>query len=222
MVMSGVELVEALPVLVWALMLMTVYAFWSDAFPPESLARRLTAWLRVPAAGLVIGVCLAPRVIRLLRDQIKFFEREEFIALTRAHGVTTRRILWHHVLRKNALPDLLLIGAALPGLVVLTQINLDYFFSISSFRVGTAGYVSWPQLLLTGEARRALLFHEHWWTLTVPAVCVVTSTVGCLLWGDGLRSLRTSMRGAPEPADRRVQTLSPMPPAASEQTEGGA
>jgi peptide/nickel transport system permease protein len=190
LVMTGVELVEALPVLVWVLMLMTVYAFWTDAVDPESFARRIFVVMRVPFGGLVLGVCVAPRVVRLVRDQVKFFEREDFIALTRAHGVSTRRILWFHILRKNTLPDLLLVGAALPSLAILTQINLDYFFSIGSFRSGAAHYTSWTQLLLTGEARRALLFFENWWTVVLPSTCVVMTTVGCLLWGDGLRNLR--------------------------------
>jgi len=185
-----VQIVEALPVLVWALMIMSAYTFWTGSFAPESPLRWLLDSLRTPISAAVIGVSFAPRVIRLVRDQIRFFEREDFVINARAHGVTMRRILWFHVLLKNTLADLLILGAALPGLAILTQINLDYFFSLSSFRVGAASTTSWTQLLLTGEARRALLFFENGWLIVFPAGCLVATTLGCLLWGTGLRQAR--------------------------------
>jgi ABC-type dipeptide/oligopeptide/nickel transport system permease subunit len=189
-VLTGVQIVEALPVLVWALMVMSAYAFWTGAFAPESAGRALLEAARTAVSAAVIGLSFTPRVIRLVRDQVKFFEREDFIVHARAHGVSKRRILWYHVLFKNALADLLLLAAALPGLAILTQINLDYFFSLGSFRVGAATTTSWTQLLLAGEARRALLFREHGWVVVFPAVCVVATTLGCLLWGTGLRRAR--------------------------------
>jgi len=189
-IVAGIEVIEALPVLVWALMIMSAYTFWTGAFEPDSGSRWLLDHLRTPVTAGVLGVSFAPRVIRLVRDQLKFFEREDFVVNARAHGVSLRRILWYHVLFKNTLADLLLLAAALPGMAILTQINLDYFFSLSSFRVGATATTSWTQLLLTGEARRALLFSEHGWVIIFPAGCLVSTTLGCLLWGTGLRRAR--------------------------------
>jgi peptide/nickel transport system permease protein len=185
-----VQLIESIPTLAWTIMLLTAYSFWQASLNPDMLTYALMERLRPAILGILIGLCFMPNIYRLVRDKVKYFSREEFIDMSRAHGISLRRILWVHILFRNGLSDLMISGGALPGVAILTLLNIDYFFSISSFQVGAARYASWTQMLLTPEAKDALLFFQNLWLVIPPSFLIIMTAIGGYLYGSGLRTIR--------------------------------
>jgi len=182
-----IQIIESIPSLVWIIMMLTAYGYFQTSFDPEAFAHQLMDYLRPVLIGLLIGLCFMPNIFRLVRDKIKFFIEEEFVDMTRAHGIPLKRILWNHILLKNSLPDLMIIGGAIPGIAILSLINIDYFFCISTFQIGASRYSSWPQMILTSEAKNALIFFEHLWLVLPPCLLIIITTIGCYLFGTGLK-----------------------------------
>lgn len=189
-----IQFIESIPMLVWIIIVLTAYSFWQVSLDPDSAAHFLLETARPLLMGVVIGICFMPNVFRLVRDKVRFFASEEFIDMTRAHGIGIRHILWFHILVKNLIPDIMISGGAIPGLSILTLLNIDYFFSISSFQVGAARYASWTQTLLTSEARNALLLFENIWLFLPASMLIIATSVGCYLYGAGLRQIHEQNR----------------------------
>lgn len=138
--------------------------------------------------GVTIGVTCAPAFLRLVRQEIRRFSAIGFIDVSRAHGIPLSRILWRHILWKQSLGEIAVSVARLWGIAILLEISLSYLFAIGAAQIGAEPYLSWAQMLMTSEARQAILFSGGRWLYIVPAVAILATVFGFYLFADGLRS----------------------------------
>lgn len=77
--------------------------------------------LALPA--LVLGLSSAAGLLRIARNQLLEISREPFVLAARARGLSERRLLGRHVLRRAAVPLVRLLGASLPWLFSATLVT---------------------------------------------------------------------------------------------------
>jgi peptide/nickel transport system permease protein len=193
-VMGFVEIIEAIPILFLLLVVLAVLSWWEDVWEGNILASALVPLLRIVVVGSVVGIGFLPRMVRLVRERIKTFVSENFVAGTKAHGIDQNRILRFHIIRKNCLGDIVVTLTQIWAAAILIGISLDYLISISPL-LGAKIHQSWAGMLLTFEVSNALvnflpeLRFDYWWLYIVPAFFIVSTVIGFYLYGEGLDSL---------------------------------
>lgn len=205
-ILAGMQWIEAVPVLLLLVIVLAVYGLWEERFgwQGHSFAMRL---LRVGVVGLVLGAAFLPRLVRVLEERIRSFAQENFIRGTKAHGIPQPRILRFHILRRNCLGDIIVTCSQSWATVVLLEISLNYLIRLLPL-LGARVYESWAGMLLTFEARRAIVHalaegdFAHWWLYAWPAFFIVVTVAGLYLFGDGVKELEGgSAAAAPALAD---------------------
>jgi ABC-type dipeptide/oligopeptide/nickel transport system permease subunit len=139
-----------------------------------------------------LGFGFSPFVVRLVRDKIRTLKSEEFVSAAKAHGIPQRDIIWRHIIRKNALTNIVILAAQIWGFAMLMEISLSYVFSIGSAKLGGEPYHSWAWMLLTQESKNALIgnvenLFVNWWLWFFPAFFTGATIVGFYLFGDALK-----------------------------------
>jgi peptide/nickel transport system permease protein len=202
------ETVESIPVLVLLLIGLTVFGWWEDIGRGNLLIAGLWPPARVALTGLLVGLAFAPRLVRLVAERIASFVHEDFVDAAKAHGVTQRRIIWRHIIKKNCCAEVIISVTHIWAAVILTEISLDYLISISPLS-GARIYQSWAGMLLRPEVRDALLNYlpmrstHHWWLYAIPGGFIFATVNGFYILGDGLRQYhRRARSGASYQATR--------------------
>lgn len=189
LVMFFVETLESVPGLFFLLILLAVFSWWEDAWKSFSAPfPNIFSFLRDTIIGSGIGFCFLPRMVRLVREKIKTFTSENFIDAAKAHGINENKILWFHIIKKNCLNDIVITITEIWAAVILLEISLDYLASISTL-LGVKIYTSWAQMLLTQEAKEAIIFFKDWWLYAFPGFFIISTITGFYLFGDSLRIL---------------------------------
>jgi len=151
------------------------------AFPGLVLAMAIAAILHPSLinALLAISVTWWPTYARLLRGQILFVRRLEYVEAARATGGTASRIVVRHVL-PNVM-NLVLVKASLDvGGVILAAAGLSF--------IGFGAQPPTPELgLMVSEGRDYMV--TQWWIPSIPAMAILVLVVGFNLLGDGLRDV---------------------------------
>jgi peptide/nickel transport system permease protein len=135
-----------------------------------------------PSLKTVIGV-LAVRAwvlyARLVRGQVLSVKEEGYIASARAIGVSTRRILFRHVL-----PNVVNIIIVMATLELANMIILEAALSFLGLGVPPPA-PSWGSML--GDGRNYI--STAWWFVTFPGVAISISALSVNLVGDLIRNL---------------------------------
>jgi peptide/nickel transport system permease protein len=216
------EAIEAPPLLFVMLILLMVLSWWESEARNLALVTNiilvagmhdltlvkgttsladLLSVFRPLVVGIGLGIGFAPKVMRLVRGRIKTLASEQFIDAARAHGLPDRHILKFHIIRKNVFTDILALAAQVWAFAILTEIGLDFIIRLSP-TVGAKVYHSWAGMLLTDEARRAILQPFHaWWLWAVPVFFIVVTIVGLYLFCDGLEEYQEQAGLVAEPPE---------------------
>ena len=151
------ELFQVLPTLLFAMVLVTLFA--------------PTLTTVVLAIGLVSWTGTA----RLARAEFLRLKGLEFVSAARAMGANPLRLMLREIL-PNAAPPLIVSATLIIGVAILFEAGLS-FLGLSDPNV-----MSWG--LMIGNNRRYVL--DCWWAVTFPGVGIFLTVLSVSLVGDGL------------------------------------
>ena len=149
------------------------------AFPAVLTAILITSILGASMinAMLAIGIFYIPIFARLTRAVALTIWEREFIAASRASGVSEWAITWRHVL-PNILSPLLIQGTIQFAVAILAEAGLSYL------GLGTQPpHASWGRML--NEAQTFMNLSP--WMAIFPGLAIAWAVLGLNLLGDGLR-----------------------------------
>ena len=105
-----------------ATMLVLVFAVWLKWLPPSGMA----GWQSYLMPALTMGVILTATNVRLVRTTMLETLNAQFIMVSRAKGLSERKVLYKHALRNCAIPLItyfgLQFGGLLGGIVVIERV----------------------------------------------------------------------------------------------------
>lgn len=151
------ELFQVLPTLLFAMVLVTLFA--------------PTLTTVVLAIGLVSWTGTA----RLARAEFLRLKGLEFVSAARAMGASPLRLMLREIL-PNAAPPLIVSATLIIGVAILFEAGLS-FLGLSDPNV-----MSWG--LMIGNNRRYVL--DCWWAVTFPGIGIFLTVLSVSLVGDGL------------------------------------
>ena len=181
---------DTLPLLFGMMIVAALASLWVGKLLQQGLiAAQWQSSLRSLIIGLGIGAWLVSPMANLVADKIAFFRSQDFIDASISSGVPLSRVIWYHVVYRNAFAEIAILATHLAGLALLFEVSLGYLFSIGTAQLGRGFYHSLAQLLTTPEAKQAVLFFDSWWLFVAPTVFIVSAIVGFSMAGDGLGGL---------------------------------
>jgi peptide/nickel transport system permease protein len=138
-----------------------------------SLVRKPSIWLVV----VILGATGWMGVSRLVRGQFLTLKELDFTVAARALGVSSRRIMFRHLL-PNAAAPIIVNATLIVGGTILTEAALSFL-----------GYgvqppdPSWGSIINGGQE----VLSDAWWIATLPGLAIVFTVVSFNLLGDALR-----------------------------------
>jgi peptide/nickel transport system permease protein len=172
-VSRAIEIVLALPVLLFAIGLASVCSF--------SAGGCLGGVLQ-PGLSLVIGIIALfswPAVARVVRGQVLSLREREFIEAARSIGARPGRIMFRELLPNLVAPIVVYATLLIPN-------NILFEAALSFLGVGIpAETPSWGRML--SDAAQGQLFAYAWWMMLFPGAFLLITTLSFNLVGDGLR-----------------------------------
>jgi peptide/nickel transport system permease protein len=150
------------------------------AFPLLLLLLLVVSLVRTPSIWLVVMILGATGwmgVSRLVRGQFLTLKELDFTTAARALGVSSRRVMFRHLL-PNAAAPIIVNATLIVGGTILTEAALSFL-----------GYgvqppdPSWGTIIQGGQE----VLNDAWWIATVPGLAIVFTVVSFNLLGDALR-----------------------------------
>jgi peptide/nickel transport system permease protein len=129
---------------------------------------------------LVLGFTRWTDISRLTRAEVLRLRGLEFVAASRALGLSNARVLWAHVV-PNALGPVLVAATFGVASAILIESALS-FLGLGA----PPPTASWGELLT--QAHRYLTHPAAWWLAVFPGLAIAGSVIAIHLLGEGLRS----------------------------------
>jgi peptide/nickel transport system permease protein len=126
---------------------------------------------------IAIGVLMWPSIARVFRSSIMSVKSNEYVDAARSMGATSRRIIIRHIMPNSIAPIIVLATMSIGG-AILTEAALSF---LGMGVVPPAP--SWGGML--SEARTSLFTAP--WLMLYPGLAIITTVLGFVLLGDGLR-----------------------------------
>jgi peptide/nickel transport system permease protein len=149
------------------------------AFPYVLFAITLIAVLGpgVQNVFIAIGVLGWPSIARVFRSSILSIKENEYVDAARSMGASSRRIVFRHIMPNSIAPIIVLATMSIGG-AILTEAALSFL------GMGVQPPApSWGNML--SEARS--FFFTAPWLMLYPGLAILTTVLGFVLLGDGLR-----------------------------------
>jgi peptide/nickel transport system permease protein len=127
---------------------------------------------------VIIAVIYWTSTARLLRAQVKSVREQVYVKRARALGAGNFRLIAKHVL-----PQVTPLLVANTVLTVATAIFAETY--IAFLGLGDPSQISWGKLIensLSGGA----IFHDAWWAIVPPGVCVTVVILACTMVGQSM------------------------------------
>jgi peptide/nickel transport system permease protein len=163
---------------IWdAIVMRTADVFF--AFPYVLFAIALIAVLGrgLQNVFIAIGVLGWPTIARVFRSSILSVKENEYVDAARAMGASTRRIIFRHIM-PNSMAPIIVYATMSVGGAILTEAALSFL------GMGVQPPApSWGGML---SESRSYLFTAPWLML-YPGIAILTTVLGFVLLGDGLR-----------------------------------
>jgi peptide/nickel transport system permease protein len=158
--MRFVDMLLAFPLLLLLLLVRTV-------------VRSSSIWVVVAILGLTGWMGIS----RLVRGQFLTLRELDFATAARAMGVSSRRIMFRHLL-PNSVAPIIVNATLIVGGTILTEAALSFL-----------GYgvqppdPSWGAIVNGGQD----VLNQAWWIATLPGIAIVFTVASFNLLGDALR-----------------------------------
>ncbi|MEM1532630.1 MAG: ABC transporter permease [Desulfurococcaceae archaeon] len=151
------------------------------SFPGLVLAIAFSATLGAGlfSAMLALSIVWWPSYVRVVRAQVLVVREQLFIEAAKAMGVSTRRILFKHILPNSVTPLLVLVTLDF-GSVILASSALSF--------IGLGAQPPTPEWgRLVADGRK--WFPDKWWYSFFPGLAILITVLGFNILGDGLRDI---------------------------------
>ncbi len=166
----------------------TYFANLVDSFP------RLVIILLIVAAFkpdiyyimIVVGITNIPVVSLLIRDKILFLKQKTFIEAATALGLSSRTIIFKHILWHYCRSVLIIQATLGMAEVILIESSLSYL----GFGVQEPA-ASWGNMVQAGSN---YFMQGNFWPSTAPALAILFTIMGFHLLGDGLNNVLEGKR----------------------------
>ena len=126
---------------------------------------------------IAIGILGWPSIARVFRSSILSVKENEYVDAARAMGASTRRILIRHIM-PNAMAPIIVYATMSVGGAILTEAALSF--------LGMGVQPPSPSWGLMLSEARSMMFTAPW-LMIYPGVAILTTVLGFVLLGDGLR-----------------------------------
>lgn len=126
-------------------------------------------------AVLAIGVWV--RYARIMRGTVLSVKEDTYVAAAIASGVSTRRILWRHILPNSFAPIIVMASFTMAD-TILAEAGLSFLGLGLNPKIPT-----WGQMLSDGRD----YLQSNWWIAFIPGVAISLTVLGINLFGDWLR-----------------------------------
>lgn len=149
------------------------------AFPYVLFAITLIAVLGpgVQNVFIAIGVLGWPVIARVFRSSILSVKENEYVDAARSMGASNRRIVFRHIM-PNSISPIIVVATMSIGGAILTEAALSFL------GMGVQPPApSWGNML--SESRG--FFFTAPWLMLYPGLAILTTVLGFVLLGDGLR-----------------------------------
>jgi len=123
---------------------------------------------------LILGVIGIPFYSRLMKASVLRVKEMEYISSAKVSGAKNRRILFRHILPNSFEPILISISFDIGRLII--SISILSFLGFSDFRI-----ILWGEHIINANIWQAP------WVSFWPSVAIITTALGFMLLGDGLR-----------------------------------
>jgi peptide/nickel transport system permease protein len=151
------------------------------SFPDILLAIALVAVLGASMTNVILALAIVytPRVARVVRASTLVVRELLFIEAARALGISTRRILFIHVLQNIASP-ILVQATFIFAYAVLAEAGLSFL------GVGVPPVLpTWGSMISSGQQ----FAHQAIWLVVFPGIAIILSALSLQMVGDGFRDL---------------------------------
>lgn len=167
LLMRLTEFFQVLPTLLFAMVLVTLFA-------PT-----------LTTIAFAIGAVSWPQTARLTRAEFLKIKQLEYVTAARAIGAKDGRIMWRVIL-PNAAPPLIVSATLTIGVAILFEAGLSFL------GLGDPNTMSWG--LMIGANRNYIL--DAWWPVIFPGLAIFLSVLAVSLIGDGLNdAFNPKLRG---------------------------
>lgn len=126
---------------------------------------------------IAIGILGWPSIARVFRSSILSVKENEYVDAARAMGASTRRILMRHIM-PNAMAPIIVYATMSVGGAILTEAALSF--------LGMGVQPPSPSWGLMLSEARSMMFTAPW-LMIYPGIAILTTVLGFVLLGDGLR-----------------------------------
>ena len=126
---------------------------------------------------IAIGVLGWPSIARVFRSSILSVKANEYVDAARSMGASTRRILVRHIM-PNAMAPIIVYATMSVGGAILTEAALSF--------LGMGVQPPEPSWGLMLSEAPTLIFSAPW-LMVFPGIAILTTVLGFVLLGDGLR-----------------------------------
>ena len=172
-VSRGVELVLALPVLLFAISVSSVCSITADG----CLAGTVKPGIRL--VTLILILFTWPYIARIVRGQTLHVREQDFIAAARGFGASHRYVMFREILPNLVAPIVVYMTLIIPS-------NILFEAALSFFGIGVPQ--STPSLgQMIADATNNSLFTYAWWMMVFPGAVLLLITLAFNLVGDALR-----------------------------------
>jgi peptide/nickel transport system permease protein len=151
------------------------------SFPDILLVIALVAILRPSMLNVVYALVLVytPRVARVVRASTLVVRELLFVEAARAVGVSSRAILWRHVL-PNLMSPILVQSSFIFAYAILAEAALSFL------GVGVPPEIPTWGTMVAGSQQYA---HQALWIVLFPGLAIIVTALSLQLLGDGIRDL---------------------------------
>jgi peptide/nickel transport system permease protein len=151
-------------------------------FPTLFLILMILAILDKPSIYMVmavIGLTSWAGLARMVRGEVLSMRERDFILVARGLGLSTRRILFVHLL-PNVISPVIVAATLTVGAAILTESGLSFL------GLGVQPPLpSWGNILTSGKD----FIHVAWWLSLFPGIAILITVLAFNLLGEGLRDV---------------------------------
>ncbi len=150
------------------------------SFPSIILAMAIAAARGGPGlsnAMIAVIIVLWPEYARLMRGQVLTIKENEFVSAAKSIGVSSRRVLFRHILPSTDAPIVVKATLDVGAAIVLTA-------GLSFIGIGAVPPTAEWGAMVNQGAKVGL---QYWWYSTFPGIAILTVVMGLNFFGDGLR-----------------------------------